>query len=106
MPSTAAVHLRMRKKRAAELVKERIDDVSVEERDPDGEVVVRLEGEGTRVATIAEEEEEEGEKGEEEEAEKSPSASSGVRLEYVTEGPPCVERKARQVRRLLSRRAR
>ena len=95
MASTAAVHLRMRKKRAAELVKERIEDVSVEERDPDGEVVVRLEGEGTRVATIAEEEEEEEE-----------SAPSGVRLEYVTEGPPRAERKARQVRRLLSRRAR
>lgn len=92
MASTAAVHLRMRKRRAAELVEERIDDVSVEERDPDGEVVVRLEGEGTHVATIAEEE--------------SPSASSGVRLEYVTEGSPRVERKARQVRRLLSRRAR
>ncbi|ESP88588.1 hypothetical protein K933_09012 [Candidatus Halobonum tyrrellensis G22] len=90
----------MRKKRAAELVKQRVDDISVEERDPDGEVVVRVKGEGTRVATIAEEDEEKGEE------ETPPSAPSGVRLEYVTEGPPHVERKARQIRRLLSRRAR
>lgn len=83
----------MRKRRAAELVEERIDGVSVENPDPDGEVVVRLEGDGTYVATIADEEE-------------SPSASPGVHLEYVTEGPPRAERKARRIRRLLSRRVR
>ena len=90
MPSTSAVYLRMRKKRAMERVERRIDGVSVEEPSADGEAVVRLDGEDDPVATIAEE----------------ASASPTVRLDYVTEGSPRAERRAGQVRRLLSRRAR
>ena len=92
MPSTSAVYLRMRKRRAIELVEERIDGVSVEEPSTDGEAVVRLDGEDAPVVTIAEED--------------SSAASPTVRLDYVTEGSPRAERKAGQVRRLLSRRAR
>ena len=83
----------MRKARAAKLVEEQVDGVSVSARGADDEAVVRLDEDGTRVATIV--------------GEESPASTSPrIRLEYVTDGPTRVRQKAARVRRLLSRRAR
>ena len=84
----------MHRRRAAKLVAERVDGVSVDV--ADGSAAVRLDDDETWVATI-------------ETADAPPDAESdlpAVRLEYATGGPARARRKATQVRRLLSLRAR
>ena len=96
MPSTSSVYLAMHRRRAAKLVAERIDGVSVD--DDDGSVAVRLDGDVTWVATI-------------EGADSPPDADAesnlpAVQVEYATDGSARAQQKATQVRRLLSLRAR
>ena len=86
----------MHRRRAAKLVAEQVEGVSVD--DADGAVAVRLADDATWVATI-------------EEADSPPDADAesnlpAVQVEYATGGPARVRHKATQVRRLLSLRAR
>lgn len=85
----------MRKRRAARLVEERVDGVSVDDPDADEAVTVRLDADGTWVAAI----------GGDDSPTDSESDSPTVRLEYVTDGATRARRKATQVRRLLSGRS-
>lgn len=96
MPSTSSVYVAMHRRRAAKLVADQVDGVSVDA--ADGSAAVRLDNDDdeTWVATI-------------EAADAPPDAESdlpAVRVEYATGGPARVRRKATQVRRLLSLRAR
>ena len=85
MPSTSAVYLSMRLRRARELVEGEVDGVSVDARDGDGDdeaVTVRLDGDEAWVATI-----------EAADADAPADADAGsdpptVRVEYPTDGPP------------------
>lgn len=95
MPSTSAVYLSMRLRRARELVEEEVDGVSVDASDADETVTVRRDGDEAWVATI--------------EAADAPADAGSdpptVRVEYPTDGPPPARRTATRVRRLLTRRA-
>lgn len=83
----------LRKKRAAKLIEEKVDGVSV---DLDDEVTVRLDEDRTHVATIVEEDS----------PKESTSQTPKTRLEYVTSGPVRAKQKALRIKHLLSRRAR
>ena len=96
MANTAAIHLMMQKRRAAALVEDHVENVSVGRSDSDGEITVRLDEDDSRVATITD-----GDSSTE-----SPSPSPQTRLEYVTEGETRANRKAAQIKRLLFRRVR
>lgn len=107
MPSTSAVYLSMRLRRAQELVEEEVDGVSVDADDDEEAVTVLLDDDEAWVATI-------------EAADASTDAaddvdaltdadvesdSPTVRVEYPTDGPPSARQTATRVRRLLTRRA-
>ena len=94
MSSTSAVYVAMRRRRAAKLVDERVDGVSVDEPAADGDVTVRLDEDDTWVATIAAADRQE-----------SGDEAPECRLEYADGGPSRVARRAKRIRRLLSRRA-
>ena len=96
MASTSAVYLMMRKRRAATIIEDHVEGVSVSSSDSDDETAVRLDGDDTRVATIT---------GSASPADAS-SLSPRIRLEHVTDGETRASEKGDQIRRLLSRRAR
>ena len=86
----------MHRRRAAKLVAEQVEGVSVD--DANGSVAVRLADDATWVATIEETDSPR-------DADAEPSLPA-VEVEYATGGPARVQQKATQVRRLLSLRAR
>ncbi len=109
MPSTSAVYLSMRLRRAQELVEEEVDGVSVDARDGDEAVTVRLDDDGAWVATI-EASDAPTDAADDVDAPTDADADAGsdsptVRVEYPTDGPPSARQTATRVRRLLTRRA-
>ena len=96
MAYAAAIYLMMRKRRAAMLVEDHVENVSVGSSNPDDEITVRLGEDDIPVATIID-----GDSSTE-----SSAPSPQIRLEYVIDGETRATKKATQIKRLLSRRVR
>ena len=96
MANTAAIYLVMRKRRAAMLVEDYVENVSVGSSNSDDEITVRLDEDDIPVATITD-----GDSSTE-----ASDSSPQIRLEYATDEETRATKKATQIKRLLSRRVR